>query len=243
MCYIDLYFLLNWWMDVQILNIADTILRRHRKRKIRYLLASVSALLTCIQLWSGNFFIGVINFFLWILIYRKDAMIALVSCMLLGGGIYAIGKYASIWIFIGLPKIILWIIKGIQKRQQLNQVMAEVSIWISGKKIQVKALIDTGNQLYTKGKPVHIMEGACLDLKLNPEEYLYIPFQSVGKENGIIPAIKVDRMLVVTQSNEISFFHSIIGLSKAKLSQNGEYQMLLHSSVERGLYVHWRKCS
>ena len=134
-------------------------------------------------------------------------------------------------------------IKKIQKRQQIKETMADVSIWISDKKIQVRALIDTGNRLYTYGKPVHIVESRCLDCFINPKALIYVSFQTVDKECAVMPAIKADKIKIVTSSNEIVIAHSIIGLSSKKLSQDNSYQMLLHSSIERGLYVHWSKCS
>ncbi len=238
MCYIDLYFLLNWWMDLQILNIADTLLKRHRKRKIRYLLAGIGALGSCIWLWDKRIIVGMV---VWLFFYRKDIPVVILSCILLGGSFYLIRGNCSLWIMIILPKVILIAIKCIQKRQQVKEVMADVSIWILGKQIQVKALIDTGNKLYTYGKPVHIIEENCFDFEVQPS--LYIPFQSLGKDVGVVPAIKADKMRIVTSSNEILLVHSIIGLSARKLSKDGSYQMLLHSSVERSPYVHWSKCS
>ncbi len=238
MCYIDLYFLLNWWMDLQILNIADTLLKRHRKRKVRYLLAGIGAFASCIWLWDKRIIVSMV---IWLFFYRKDILVVILSCILLGGSFYLIEGGCSLWMMIILPKVILIAIKYIQKRQQAKEVMADVSIWVLGKKIQVRALIDTGNKLYNYGKPVHIIENRCFDFEINPD--IYIPFQSVGKDNGVMPAIKVDKIKIVTASNEISLIHSIVGLSSRKLSGDGSYQMLLHSSVERGLYVRWSKCS
>lgn len=240
MCYIDIYFLLNWWMDLQILNLADALLKRQRKRKL--LLSGIGALISFAYLWSESILIRGISLLLWILIYKKDIFVVIFSCVLLGGSMYAI-PYRSWWIFIILPKIILVIIKNIQKRQQIKETMADVSIWILDREIQVKALIDTGNRLYSYGKPVHIIESGCLDFFINPKSLIYVSFQTVDKECAVMPAIKADKIKVVTSSNEIVIAHSIIGLSSKKLSQDGSYQMLLHSSVERGLYVHWSKCS
>ena len=107
----------------------------------------------------------------------------------------------------------------------------EVTMHYRGKEKKVTALLDTGNRLYepVSRRPVHVVTyEAVRELCESVAEVVYIPFESVGKKNGVMPGIFLDEM-EVRQGDEVKVIERpLIAVSKRTLSVKGEYQMLLH---------------
>ena len=96
--------------------------------------------------------------------------------------------------------------------------------------ICVRGLKDTGNQLMdplTK-KPVSIIEKEKLNGLISEEtKMLYVPYQSVGKSNGLMKACIMEQMEV----EGIIYRNVILGLFEGKLSSNNEYHIILHPKL------------
>ncbi len=81
----------------------------------------------------------------------------------------------------------------------LRNSLYEVTLHYQEKQKTVLALLDTGNQLYEPygHQPVHILEkNAWPELPEPVFKVIYIPFCSVGKEHGILAAVRMERMEV-----------------------------------------------
>ena len=58
-----------------------------------------------------------------------------------------------------------------------------------------------------------------------------IPFHSVGEEEGLLVAVRLDSIVIGEQSGLKRRENVLIGLYPGKLSANGTYQVILHNSL------------
>ena len=111
----------------------------------------------------------------------------------------------------------------------------EVTLYYQGRKKEVRALLDTGNQLYEPygHQPVHILErSACQEFAEPLSEVIYVPFCSVGNEHGILAAVRMERMEVRKQGREIRVLERPwVAVSETPLSPRHRYEMLLHGEL------------
>lgn len=142
------------------------------------------------------------------------------------------------------------IIKGkISKRD----MFCDISIYINSEIKEMRAMIDTGNLLKEPitGMPVIIVEKEELEGIL-PEEVLenldkiingevenikdieqfmnrfrVIPFNSLGKQNGLLLGIKADKIIINYDENKIENKNIILGIYEKKLCKNDSYKALL----------------
>jgi sigma-E processing peptidase SpoIIGA len=126
-------------------------------------------------------------------------------------------------------------VKKYRRRIQLETGIVQVALWIEGVRYQVNALIDTGNQLYDpyRNRPVHILEKSVIEevVQKENESYLYIPYQSLGKEAGILPVYCVEQLVIHTRHQEIVLYNQLVGLTDLTLNTHRSYQMLLHAEI------------
>ena len=61
--------------------------------------------------------------------------------------------------------------------------------------------------------------------------FCFIPFRSIGRESGILPAVRADRMEIQMDGWRQRIERPYIAISDQPLSQNGSYQMLLNEKV------------
>jgi stage II sporulation protein GA (sporulation sigma-E factor processing peptidase) len=241
-CYIDSYFFINWWMDVQILHVVDAVLGRRTSRKKKYLVAIIGAFSACVFLWNKILGLGILGC---LFFYQNEMLAMVIVTFLFGGSMTLFAQHSMFFLMISsfvLCRLFVLLLKKWQKKKQLAQLIVEVTLTIKGEQISLQALLDTGNQLLSNSKPVHILEQEYLlniapQLTIRPEEIKYIPFQSVGNPRGVLPAIQVEQMSIFTPNEKIVRCNEMIALSKNSLSEKGAYHMLLHSSIERSLYV------
>lgn len=149
-------------------------------------------------------------------------------------------------------KIAFQFIKGKISRKD---IFCNIEIYINGKEKQLTAMIDTGNLLQepiTK-TPVIIVEAVELEdilssnfiknlsniLKGNiPEEFVeylpklkFIPFTSLGKENGMLVGIKPEKLIIKTEEENLEIKNIIIGLYEKSLTKNGLYTALIGLNI------------
>lgn len=125
-----------------------------------------------------------------------------------------------------------------------------VKIHINGKFVNVKAIIDTGNFLkepITKVPVIIVQKDALEEIvpdyilnnlnriingeDVNLEDYIskikIIPFSSLGKENGILLGLKVDKVLIEREEKIVNIDKAIVGIYNGCLSKSGKYQALI----------------
>lgn len=131
----------------------------------------------------------------------------------------------------GLWGGIAFLRQGIAFRNSLY----EVTLYYQGKQKTVRALRDTGNQLYEPygHQPVHILEqSACREFGEPVSEVMYVPFCSVGKEYGMLAAVRMERMEVRQQGRQIRVLERPwVAISEMPLSPRHQYEMLLHGEA------------
>lgn len=182
--------------------------------------------------------------------------------ILMKNGIY-IGTYpikiALVGGIVGFMLITL-AFKIIKSRINKEDMFCKIEIFINNNKLNVTAILDTGNMLKEPitGFPVIIVENKNLK-KIIPKEILdkkesiingniedslqfenylqrfrIIPFSSIGKENGLLLGIKPDYIIVKQDEQEIYHQNVIIGIYDKNLSRNNEYNALIGLELLKG---------
>lgn len=179
-------------------------------------------------------------------------------------GVY-VGKYAIKVTLLGgivgfiVAHIAFNFVKGkITKRD----IIAQISIFYNKKQINLRALVDTGNLLKDpiSGFPVivvckdnlysifpneilentdKIIDGTILiDTIIKDEEITkirMIPFSSLGKQNGVLIGIKVDKIQICFDETDTCVKNAIIGIYDKQLSKKNEYGALIRSRHIEGV--------
>ena len=120
----------------------------------------------------------------------------------------------------------------------------QVEFTILHKKLEVCAFLDTGNFLYepVSQMPVCILEEETflkyfheplfkMIEKQEAEGIRMIPYQSVGREHGMMPAVMANDMKITKEDRIIEHKKAVIAISKVSLSKWGAYEMLLHPDL------------
>lgn len=151
-------------------------------------------------------------------VWLKDTFWCGVAAMLTGGCLYAMlagltawqgpvwnlhpesKSYSIWWILSGL--LLLFVVFLLTVREILHQIQyqkntGEASVIHHGKRVTVRILYDSGNQLvspYT-GERVAVISQALADkLEIMQGQYpVYIPYHSIGG-SGVLPAYRIERM-------------------------------------------------
>jgi stage II sporulation protein GA (sporulation sigma-E factor processing peptidase) len=58
-----------------------------------------------------------------------------------------------------------------------------------------------------------------------------IPYESLGKQNGLLIGFRPDRVEIMTDKNTIALSEVVIGIYNRSLSRNGDYQGLLNPEL------------
>ena len=84
--------------------------------------------------------------------------------------------------------------------------------------------------------PVSVMDKAVVkrltEGKL-PEQLRYIPYHSIGKKEGIMPAFRLDRIRIIRDGNKINVEHPLVAISEEKLGSEN-YQMIINPDILAG---------
>ena len=151
--------------------------------------------------------------------------------------------------------IIIIAFKIIKNKITAKDMYCDIDVELNNKKIQTKAMIDTGNFLKEPitNTPVVVMEHTLLydsipkeilnhieeilggDFSKIPkeikEEYelklRVIPFSSLGKQNGMLLGIKADNIQINYQGENKENNNIIIGIYNKSLTKRGEYRALI----------------
>lgn len=127
---------------------------------------------------------------------------------------------------------------GKQRRRQNSLYRAK--LFFGKQQVTVQGFIDTGNRLKEPitGKAVHIIQAEAAKLLTSEEEKpmsFLVPYHAVGTENGLLTAIRIDRMeLTAKDSSRIVIERPLLGLYDGKISSNEEYQLILHAETKTG---------
>lgn len=203
-----------------------------------------------------SFTFGVVTFALLYFIRPQDIMFE--NGMLIGVSPIKIIITGGIIGFI----IITISFKNMKGKLSKKDMICELKIIVNNKEVNVNAIIDTGNFLIDPitRLPVIVVEKEKLKNVL-PEnlikntmnlihgkeveigEYLskirIIPFNSLGKENGLLLGVKVDGVVVNYQGTNKVINQVIVGIYEKTLSNNDTYAALIGLNIlEKGEDYH-----
>ena len=173
--------------------------------------------------------------------------------ILMKNGIY-IGSYPiKIAILGGILGFVITYIafKTVKNMINKNEIIYEVEIKLNEKIINTKLLLDTGNMLKDplSKSPVILIEKKIIKELIDEKTLEYmenivggeinddiekyrtririIPFSSVGKQNGIMPGIKIDEIKIITDIDEIIRDDVIVCSYNKSFSKSKKYFGLL----------------
>ena len=184
--------------------------------------------------------------------------------ILMLNGVY-IGTYPIKIILLGVIVgfVVIYIaFKIIKNKMSKKGLIYDIQIELDGEKANLKAMLDTGNQLKDPitSLPVIIVEKQSLTPIVSEETINYmmqildgnwqesddnqtnlykqrlriIPFSSIGKQNGMLVGIKVDKVTVMTDINETINKNVIACIYNQKLSKKETYSALIGLDMLEG---------
>lgn len=175
-------------------------------------------------------FLIVLEWILLLLLIRNIFCVIQIFMMtILAGGVRAM-NVGNVWYLLFFLLVGAYLI--LKYRQKSN--FYTVTIEKKGKKVTLKALYDSGNRLVVpeNGKGVSLVYYPKIELLFEWEQMegaVFIPYRSVGNENGSILAIPVDRLIISEKNMEIK--HHYVGIVYRPLCEDRCYDMILHSDV------------
>ncbi len=241
--YIDLYFLINYILDLTILLGTAKILKKKIKVH-RFLLGalsgSISILLLFIQSNTLLFFLKIlISIFMIIVTFGfrdllKNIMYFYIISIILGGSLYLLdlnfdytnkSYYLNYIVLLILSPIIIFIfvndsIKN--KKANLNKYLVEIRY--KNNIIKTYGLIDTGNCLKD---PYFKRSVILIDYQFSIDKPILVPFKALNS-SGIINCFKPDKLLV----NNKELNNYLIGICNEKLNLCGCRCILPNTLVE-----------
>ena len=258
--YIDLFFLLNFWMNALILFLVRQITKTYRT--IRCLLAAaLGACSACFgMVWYINqssataiFILGacaviMMNFLafggtnlLWHIFLFAVCAAAVSGIFLYMGSVWKIGS--STWSVLMVSLTAFLFCGLLEKKSRIRwkeeHMKAKTVLEFGDRKLFATALMDTGNKLVDPfyHKPVILVDekmiGDLLEVcrREYPEKLHFIPFHSVGRENGLLEGMTFDCVSIKWQNKQMKFNGVIAASTKESLYQGKEYQVIFHCGL------------
>jgi len=253
---VDVLFLVNFMMDYILLLIVRRMLSCSATHGNICLGAFVGSLLTCLVviLPIPHAFIKVVLFHVFvntcmirvglkiknIRSFVKAILLLYIGGFLLGGILEFFRQYVrfgSLFFAVAIAAyyLVLGIWKFITLLQRWNRYHCDVELYLGERKCKVKGLIDTGNSLVDQvtGQPVSILsrkmanilfEGECMN------HIRYIPYRTIGKSEGVLPAFHIDKMYVYGEKKCV-VESPLLAVSEEEISARGEYEMILNPNL------------
>ena len=254
--YVDVLFLVNFLMDYLLLLLARKMLKCTATHGNVCLGAALGSLLTCIivVLPIPYAFLKFILFHMFVNTFMirvglkiknmksfvKAYVLLYIGGFLLGGVMQAVNQYIRVGslffaIAVGGYFVVSKLWDFIASVQKINQYHCKVDLYLGEKKCQVEGIIDTGNGLRDpiSKQPVSILDKTAARQFFGEEKMSrvrYIPYHSIGKKEGLLLAVKIDRMCIYGE-NECWVEEPLIGVSEETISAEGEYQLILNPNL------------
>lgn len=151
--------------------------------------------------------------------------------------------------------IIIITFKIVKSKISKKDILKDITIDIDNQKINIKAMLDTGNMLKDPltGNSVIVVEKTAL-YQIMPKELLdntenilggdlekisdeikekyinrlrFIPFSSLGRQNGMLVGIKPSYIEIDEEQNTLQKDKVIVGIYDKSLTKDGKYQALI----------------
>lgn len=254
--YVDVLFLVNFMMDYILLLIVRKMLPCKTSHWRICIGAALGSILTCliVLLPITHTIVRVILFHILVNTcmiqvgleiknvrsFLKAIIMLYIGSFLLGGIMEAFRPYikvGSLFLLIAIVGyyLVMVIWKFISYLQRWNQCHFTVELYLENKKYEMKGMVDTGNSLRDpiSGKPVSILDRQTArelfgEAKL--KNVRYVPYRSIGKNAGVLPAFQFDRMCVERETKHWVDM-PLIAISEELISKEGEYEMILNPNI------------
>lgn len=252
--YIDVFFLVNFMMDYILLQVTRRVLKMQTSHVRICLGAALGAVLTCIIIIIPGLnvvvqfilFHEVVNVVMikiglkigWNKTFLKAYLLLYISAFILGGIMEYLHQYiraGSLFFVLALTgyyvSLGIWNLISYLARQKAGR--CTVQLFAGEKECTVEALIDTGNGLrdMITGKPVSIISRDTArklwDGNLNGVRY--IPYHTVGKAEGVMPLMVLDKMCVLREE-ELWIMKPLAAISEERLTSD-EYEMIMNPDI------------
>lgn len=253
--YIDVFFLINFMMDYILLSLVQKILKCPATHGRVLLGAAAGAFSTCvIMVIPGmNTFLKFILFHTvsnilmiktglkigWNKTFLRAYVLLYVSAFLTGGIMEYLYQYirvgslffalavAGYYMSLGIWNLITYLAERNVGRLRVRLVRGEGEY-------EAEALIDTGNRLRdpVTGKPVSIISAKTavkLGISMPPEKFWYISYQSVGKTDGVMPAVTLDTMWI-ERKPPVVIEKPVVAICEEDITAD-DYEMLMNPDL------------
>lgn len=257
--YMDVFFFMNFWMDLFLLFLLRYIIRQYRTGWC-ILAALIGALAAsgCLLLYlkeSSGIIIGILGFLtviavnliafgrqrlFWhciLFLLCSSVLCALLLSLLSVFGLFDVIAVVIVCVTAAIGCVLLEHQSRIQWKEE--HMKAKTVLEFEDRRLLATALMDTGNRLYDPfyHKPVILVDESILqDLLMycrekKPEKLQYIPFHSVGKSNGMLEGMMFDRVSIQWQEKTWQCFGVIAASGQANLYKGKEYQVIFHCGL------------
>lgn len=119
-----------------------------------------------------------------------------------------------------------------------RQHILEARLVYQDQTLILQSLLDTGNLLRDPftGKPVSVVAETALKavFRLPEEKIRYIPYHTVGMDQGLMKAFTVDKMYLLLSGKEVEIQDPVIGISDRELFSDHSIQMILNGALLEG---------
>lgn len=254
--YIDVLFLVNFMMDYILLLLARKMLKCTATHGNVFMGAMTGSFLTCLIivlpishavlkfiLFHAVVNTAMIRFGLRIKDMRnmiKAFFTLYAGGFLLGGVMEHLSQYAkigSVFLFVAVAAyyVVTWIWNFLDSVQKVNRYRCRAELYIGEKRYSISGIIDTGNCLHDPitNEPVSILDKKTAVKFLGDEKaekVRYVPYQSIGKQGGLLPVLRIDKMCV--ENDGIHWIQRpLIGISEEEISAGDSYQMILNPDI------------
>lgn len=253
--YADVFVLTNLYLDfLAIYGVSEVLQqKKHIKRYLAgALFGSLSACVLFLMLKNYTFYIGcmhlLVNTVMIVICFfpaKKEVYFKAYGLMYLflfieGGSvewmynaIFRRKYYEVCVLFTGIPIMIFLYI--LRKKRKNVKIFYEAEVMKGEQMLSVRALYDTGNQLWDPytSQPVQIISSELYKNEWSKEEckIRLIPFSTVANKNGCLQAFTVEEVRIWEGKNSISIKPAVLAVAEQNRFGHGEYQMILHQSA------------
>ncbi len=258
--YIDLFFLWNFWMNALVLFLVRQVTKTYRTVRC-LISAAIGAFTACwsvVFYITGNpcWIMLVVQFVILIVMNvlafgGKNLLWHLFLFLLAGMAAAGVFLYLTSFVGLGRNAVAAGAVSGIscvfcillEKKSRIQwkeeHMKAKTVLEFGDRKLFATALMDTGNKLYDPffHKPVILVDEKMLKDMMNycreecPERLHFIPFHSVGKEQGMLEGITFDCVSIRWQDKKMKFYNVIAAATKESLYKGKEYQVIFHCGL------------
>lgn len=245
--YLDLLFILNFWIDSLLLIVTNIIIKTQIKYNRLFLSSLIGGLSTFTILFKDRIVLFILKIIICLLMQLvlngfksfkelfENSFYFYLTSIILAGTLYLFNidklsiKENYILLIIATP-IILFIYKiKIKKIESYYKDRYEVIIYYKDKKYKFNALLDTGNKIYDqyKKRPVSLIYSKSI--KFDYTNGILVPIETANKKS-MLKCIKIGKVEIDGKEyNDI-----LIGLSEKKFNIEN-IDMILHKDIIGGI--------